>query len=44
MCLITVQLLDRLEWIHSKDIVYRDIKPEHILIDLDDPNVIYIIY
>jgi len=43
ICLIAFQLLDRLEWIHSKDLIYRDIKPENCLIGIDDPNVIYII-
>ena len=43
VCLIGIQILDRLEWIHSKDLIYRDIKPENFLIGKDDPNVIYII-
>ena len=43
LCLIAIQLLDRLEWIHSKDIIYRDVKPQNFLIGIDDPNVIYIV-
>ena len=43
ICLIGIQILDRIEWIHSKNIIYRDIKPENFLIGKDDPNVIYII-
>ena len=43
ICLIGIQLIDRLEWIHSKHIVYRDIKPENFLIGKNDPNVIYIV-
>ena len=38
-----LKILDRLKWIHSKDIVYRDIKPENFLFGINDPNVIYII-
>ena len=43
LCLIAIQLIDRLEWIHSKDIVYGDAKPENFLFGIDDPNVIYIV-
>ena len=43
ICLIGIQLLDRLEWIHSKNIIHRDINPENLLIGLKDPNIIYII-
>ena len=43
LCLIAIQILDRLEWIHSKNIIYRDVKAENFLLGLKDPNVIYII-
>ena len=41
--LIAIQILDRLEWIHSKNLVYRDVKPHNFMIGNNDPNVIYII-
>ena len=42
-CLIGIQILERLEWIHSKNIVYKDVKPENFLIGIKDPNVIYVV-
>ena len=43
ICLIGLQIIDRLEWIHSKNLIYRDIKPANFLFGRDDPNVLYII-
>ena len=43
MCLIAIQLIERLEFIHSKNIVYRDVKPENFMIGIKDPNIIYIV-
>ena len=43
ICMISLQGLERLEYIHSKDIIHKDIKPHNFLIGLKDPNVIYLI-
>ena len=43
VCLIGKQVIDRIQWIHSKNIIHRDIKPNNILIGKKDPNIIYII-
>ena len=39
-CLIFIQLLDRLEYIHSKYIVHRDLKPENIMFDIETKKII----
>ena len=43
VCLIGKQVIDRIQWVHSKYIVHRDIKPDNFLIGKEDPNVIYLI-
>ena len=43
VCMIALQLLDRLEFIHSKYIIHRDIKPENIMVDLETRRIIYLI-
>ena len=43
VCMIGLEIIDRLEYIHSKYIIHRDIKPENFLISLQDPSFIYII-
>ena len=42
ICLIGIQCIERLQWIHSKNYVYRNIKPENFVIGIDDPHVIYL--
>ena len=34
ICLIGIQILDRLEWIHNNGFIHRDIKPDNFLIGL----------
>ena len=43
ICLIALQSIDRLEYIHSKFLVHRDIKPDNFVIGRNNPNVIYLI-
>ena len=43
LCMIAIQTLDRIEYIHSKNYLHRDIKPENFLVGYPDSSVIYLI-
>ena len=43
ICMFSIQILDRIEYVHSKYIIHRDIKPENFLIGNPDKYMIYII-
>ena len=43
VCMIGLQCLERLEYIHSKYVVHRDIKPPNLVIGKNDPNILYLI-
>jgi len=41
--MIGIQLLERLELIHSKGVIHKDLKAGNLTIGLDDPTKIYLI-
>ena len=43
ICMFSIQILHRIEHVHSKYIIHRDIKPENFLIGDPDKYLIYII-
>ena len=43
ICLLAMQGLERLKYIHDKNIIHRDIKTKNFLIGRKDPEVIYLI-
>lgn len=40
---IALQILDRLEFVHNKGFVHRDVKPDNFIFGIKDPNLLYII-
>ena len=43
VCLIAKQTLDRIEFVHSKNYIHRDIKPGNFLVGNPDNSIIYLI-
>ena len=43
ICLIAIQIIERIQWVHCRKIIHRDIKPDNFLIGLTDPQIIYLI-
>ena len=43
VCIIALQCIDRLEYIHTKDVIHRDIKPLNITVGNENQNLIYLI-
>ena len=43
ICMIALQGLERLEYIHSKNIIHRDIKPHNFVSGKNNPELIYLI-
>ena len=44
VCMIGIQMLDRLEFIHNKNIIHRDIKPDNFVLGLDNKShIVYVL-
>ena len=44
VCMIGIQMIDRLEFIHNKNIIHRDIKPDNFVVGLNNKShIIYIL-
>ena len=43
IAMIALQVIDRMEYIHSKNVIHRDIKPDNFLIGLENEAFIYLI-
>ena len=43
LCLLSIQMIERLEYIHSKRFIHRDIKPQNFLMGIKDPEIVYLI-
>jgi serine/threonine protein kinase len=43
VCMVALQIINRLEYIHSKNYIHKDIKPQNFVNGRKDPHIIYII-
>ena len=44
VCMVGIQMIDRLEFIHNKNIIHRDIKPDNFVEGLDNKShIIYVL-
>ncbi|KAF1743506.1 hypothetical protein MXB_1077 [Myxobolus squamalis] len=43
ICLLADQMLTLLEYLHLRDVIHRDIKPDNFLMGLHDPSRVYIV-
>jgi len=44
VCMIGIQMIDRLEFVHNRNIIHRDIKPDNFVLGLDNKShIIYIL-
>ena len=42
ICLLAIQGIERLKYIHNRNVIHRDIKTKNFLIGRNDPNIIFI--
>ena len=43
ICIISLQIIDRIQWVHSKGFIHGNIEPSNFLIGRKDKNIIYLI-
>ena len=43
ICMIAIQVLERIQLLHSHYFIHRNIKPDNFVIGREDPNIIYLI-